>query len=115
MKNTNDIFRKAISKDSEQLKKTDLQYLKDLEVKTLEYMKSRKVCGREPVMNYIKSRLLQAGNLVFITGGPSVGKSLIVSKVILDIDQSAKDVGSMRVDGGQVLESGSWEYSGFCS
>ena len=102
--NSDVIFREAISKDSKQLGKTDIEYLVSLENNASGYWQSKQLCGRTMAVKHIKNLCLKKGKLVFVTGGPSVGKSLIIRKLALDIDSTAKDIGCIKVDGRKSMD-----------
>lgn len=53
-------------------------------------MMEDEICGREIISTYIKHGILNPGNLTFITGGRSVGKSKILKSIVKEIGESQR-------------------------
>ena len=90
MRNSDALFRSAIAKDVESSGKDAKQYLSEVGNKASQYMMEDEICGREIISTCIKHGILNPGNLTFITGGRSVGKSKILKSIVKEIGESQR-------------------------
>ena len=61
--------------------------------KSSNYLKKDDICGRGAVQDNIKNAVTMRGSLIFITGGRSVGKSILIKKVVESIGEGQKKAG----------------------
>ena len=80
---------KAMEMDFKQADDIDVDsYLKHIKTSSQGYLNNQsKICDREYIKTTLQDICSDKGKLVFLTGGPSVGKSLLLKKLVDDVPE----------------------------